>query len=260
MTGSGLQVSGLTVGYARGPEVVRAVDLQAPRGAMTALIGPNGAGKSTLLKAAVGLLAHTGSVQLDGEDLISMAPRERARRLAYVPQRTLLTARLSVREVVSLGRFSHRGALGSWAPGKTDQHAIDAALEETDTHLLAHRPFPELSGGEQQRVLLARALATGATTLLLDEPTSALDVHHVLVLHGILRRVKARGYCIVAVLHSLPEVLRHADHAVLLKGGQVYARGPAAEVVAPGPIREVYGVVARPAQGLAFTLPSEIPS
>jgi len=260
MSGQGLQVRDLRVGYDRGPEVVRGIDLLAPRGSVTALIGPNGAGKSTLLKAIVGLLPHGGQAILDGDDLARLPARERARRLAYVPQRTLLMARLSVREVVALGRFAHRASAWTFGHGKADRVAIEAALEETDTRAFAERPFPELSGGEQQRVLLARALATGATTLLLDEPTSALDVHHVLVLHGILRRLSERGHCVVAVLHHLSEVRRHAHRVVLLNGGQVHMEGPAAEVVAPGPIRAVYGVVARESTGLSFELPSETAS
>ncbi|MGD2019318.1 MAG: ABC transporter ATP-binding protein, partial [Planctomycetota bacterium] len=171
---AGLEVSGLRARYRRGPDVVRGVDLVAPRGAITALLGPNGSGKSTLLKAVVGLVDSEGEVRLDGADLRGLAADARARRLAYVPQRSLLAAPLLVHSVVAQGRFPHRRGLS--APTEEDRKAVQGALEDADIAHLACRPFTELSGGEQQRVLLARALATGADVLLMDEPTSAQDV------------------------------------------------------------------------------------
>ncbi|MEL6908291.1 MAG: ABC transporter ATP-binding protein, partial [Planctomycetota bacterium] len=156
---SGLHVTGLRARYGRGEDVLHGVDLHAPRGACTALLGPNGSGKSTLLKAILGLVPSLGEIRLDGAEFASVSPSERARRVAYVPQRSLLTAQLPVRSVVDLGRFAHRGALGG--AGAEDGSVVDAALEECRVAHLAERAFTALSGGEQQRVLLARALATG---------------------------------------------------------------------------------------------------
>lgn len=250
---SGLVLRGFHARHPHGPDVVHAVDLTAARGQVTALIGPNGAGKSTLLKAILGLVPSTGSASLDGTDLRQLPPPDRARRMAYVPQRSQLTARLSVRSVVELGRFAHSGAWG--ARSAADDTAISRAMHDTGTTDLSHRPFPELSGGEQQRVLLARALASGATTLLLDEPTSALDVRQVLLLHQVLRTLAERDCCVLTVLHDLAEVRRHADAAVLLQSGRVAESGPVEQVVAPGPVRAVYGVDVHPGEGLRFALP-----
>lgn len=252
--GSALEVRGLRVRHPGGPEVVRGVDFHAPQGEVLALIGPNGAGKSTLLKALVGLLPTAGQVTLGGVRLAELDDRVRAQTVAYVPQRTALRAPLSVRSVVDLGRFAHREP---WArPTAADRHIVDQALQDAGVVDLADRPFPTLSGGEQQRVLVARALATEAPVLLLDEPTSALDVRQVLLLHAILRDRARQGAIVVVVLHDLSEVRDHADRAVLLQDGRVHSTGPAREVVAPGPVRAVYGVDLLAGAGMGYRLPA----
>ncbi|MCK6504035.1 ABC transporter ATP-binding protein [Myxococcota bacterium] len=249
----GLVVSGLTAGHRPRTPVVHDVSFEAPRGRVTALLGPNGAGKSTLLKSVLGLLPHEGHLRLGDTDLGALAPRDRARHLAYVPQRTLLTARLSVRAVVELGRFVHRGPLGSLQ--RADHRAVDAAMEVARVAELRDRPFPELSGGEQQRVVLARALATGARCLLLDEPTAALDVRQVLHLHEALARLAEDDHTIVVVLHDLAEARQHAHHAVLLHEGRLHARGPVDRIIAPRTVREVYGVDLVEGAGLGWRIP-----
>ena len=251
---AGLSIRGLAAGYASRARVVDGVAFEAPRGQVTALLGPNGAGKSTVLKALLGLLPSEGEVLLDGIDVGSMVPRERAQKVAYVPQQSLLTARLPVRSVVGMGRFARRGAWS--AHDGRDRAAIDAALVQADVLDLADRAFPEISGGERQRVLLARALATGATTLLLDEPTSSLDVRQVLSLHAVVRELVGRDFCLLMVLHDLDEAREHADHGVLLEAGRVHLQGPIAEVVHADPIRRVYGVEVHEGRGLGFSLPT----
>lgn len=253
----GLSLQNVSVRHRRGPEVVHGVSIDCPRGEVTALLGPNGAGKSSLLKAIAGLLQSRGEICVDGRRVRELNALERARTVAYVPQRTRLDALIRVRDVVDQGRFAHRGPLAG--PSPYDREAADRSLREVNALELADRAFPELSGGEQQKVLIARALATGATTLLLDEPTAALDARHVLVLHQVLRRLAARGFCVLVVLHGLEEVYRHADRAVLLADGRVNKVGPAAQIVAPGPIREIYGVELRTNAGLALFLPGETP-
>jgi iron complex transport system ATP-binding protein len=250
-----LSLSNLTAWHRGGPPVLREISLTAPRGQITALLGPNGAGKSTILKAALGLIDSTGTITLDGEDLRSISAADRARRVAWVPQRTALLAPLNCRAVVEQGRFVHRSPLQR--PGQADKRAVNSALAQADVEHLEHRRFTELSGGEQQRVLLARALATGATTLLLDEPTSALDVRQMLAFHTVVRRLSADNHCIVMVLHELGEVLQHTDRAILLRDGRVAASGKTADIVAAGPIREVYGVELVEASSPSFRLPAE---
>ena len=249
---SGLQLRGLSAGYPRAEDVVFDVELHAPRGSITALLGPNGSGKSTLLKAVLGLVASRGEVFLDEDSLAELLAMQRAKRLAYVPQKSLLTARLTVRQVVEQGRFAHRGPYGGATTADTE--AVEKAMNDVGVYPLAQRFFTEISGGEQQRVLLARALATGANTLLLDEPTSALDVRQVLGLHQVLRRLAERGCSILVVLHGLDEALAHADRAVLLKEGRVVAEGDVKEVISGELIRSVYGVEIRHGEGLGFHL------
>ncbi len=250
---TGLSLRNVFVRYPGRPEVVRDVSIDCPAGQVTALLGPNGAGKSSLMKAIVGLIPSRGEICVDGQPVRQLNALERARTVAYVPQKTRLDALLRVRDVVDQGRFAHRSPLAG--PSRTDRDAAEASLREVNALELADRAFPELSGGEQQKVLIARALATGARTLLLDEPTSALDARHVLVLHQVLRRLAERGFCVLVVLHVLEEVHRHADRAVLLADGRVHDAGPAVQIVAPGPIREIYGVELRANAGLGLFLP-----
>lgn len=229
------------------------VDFRARKGEVTSILGPNGAGKSTLLLALAGLLPlESGDVELDGVPLPTLAPRERARRLAYVPQRTALRSSLNVDTVVSHGRYAHTGGLGR--PGPSDLRAIQDAMEKTDVAQLAGRRFDHLSTGERRRVLLARALATRAPIIILDEPTAALDVRHSLELNALLQDLASDGFCVVVVLHDLDAARRFTVRATLLDGGRVVAAGPIDEVIEPGRVREVYGVELIEGAALGFEL------
>jgi iron complex transport system ATP-binding protein len=240
----------------RGPRRVLAdVDLNAPAGSITCVIGPNGAGKSTLLYAIAGLLPYRGRIDLGGRDLRAFDPRERARALAYVPQRSLLEAPLAVETVIFQGRFAHTGALAG--PSADDRRAVHAAMERTDVLSLAQRRFDRLSTGERRRVLIARALASEARTILLDEPTAALDVRHALELFVLLRALADEGFCIVVVLHALDDVRRHGDRALLLSEGTVVAEGAVRDVVDAERVRSVYGVTLIENSALAFELESK---
>lgn len=249
----GLVAKGIRVAHGK-RYVLHGVDLHAPHGEVVAILGPNGAGKSTLLRAACGLLACEGAVQLDGRDIHTLTARERAQQIAFVPQHSALRSALPVRDVVLQGRFAHRGPLS--APRATDLELVDSALEKTDTARFAERPFTKLSFGEQRRVLLARGLATGAHTLCLDEPTAALDVGHALRLHALLRDLAAGGYAVVLVLHSLEDALKHTGRALLLDRGHAVCSGTTADVIAEEHVRAVYGVEMQRGNALGFTLPS----
>ncbi len=233
--------------------VLRGIDATIPPGAITCVLGPNGAGKSTLLMAMAGLLAFEGAIDLDGRPLHAFKPFERARRLAYVPQRSGLSAPFSVAAVVGQGRFPHHGALAS--PRRADREAVARAMDRADVTAIAARPFDALSGGEQRRVLLARALATEARTILLDEPTASLDVGHALALHGLLRALADEGYAIAVVLHHLDDARERTDRAILLDAGRVAAAGPSRDVVDHDHVRAVYGVDLVEGGGLGFRLP-----
>ena len=234
-----------------GRRVLEGFSLAALSSSISALAGPNGAGKSTALKALAGLLPSHGSLQLFGQELRAMSRRERAHKLAYVPQQSLLQTGIAVREVVRQGRYAHDPV---W-PGRRPVHpAVEQAMLATDVHALKDRHWNELSGGEQRRVLLARALATEAPIILLDEPTSALDVGHALQFMQLLRALADRGRCIVVVLHDLDQVSRYADHSVLLHHGRTVAAGPTREVISPEHVHAVYGVELLPNSALGYRL------
>jgi len=231
---------------------VAGVSFQAEVCTITAVLGPNGAGKTTLLRALAGIVAHDGRVELCGSKIGALDPRERSKRLAFVPQRSQLASRLPVYTVVSHGRFAHRGGLSRLSPA--DRQAIDTAMVRADVAHLAAREFPELSHGEQRRVLLARALATEARVLLLDEPTASLDIPHALALFATLRALAEDGRCIVVVLHQLDDALRYTDRALLLHGGRQVAFGRSADVITAGNVEGVYGVQLITGGALGFRL------
>jgi iron complex transport system ATP-binding protein len=230
--------------------VLQDVALCCARGSHTAILGRNGAGKTTLLRAIVGLVPAVGSVKVNGIDLHTLSPLERARLVAYVPQRSELQARLSVEDVVAQGRFAHReetirrwfGVERSLQSDRRAAHerAIERALEMTDTRVLRDRPYPELSGGEQRRVLLARALASEAPVIALDEPTTGLDLSHALAFFEQLRELTKLGRTVLTVLHHINDATLWCDRATVVHYGRLHYDGepnlPAAI------IREVYDV------------------
>lgn len=251
-----LQVEGLSVRLG-GRNVLSSIAMTAPFSQITAILGPNGAGKSTLLRAICGLVAHKGRVTLHDQPLATLSAHARAQKLSFVPQRSELTAALEVHDLVMQGRYVHRRAFAR--PSADDERAVDSAMRETDVARFAEHLFSELSYGEQRRVLLARALATGARAILLDEPTAALDIEHTLRLHDLLRRLANQGCCVVLVLHDLEHALSHTDRAVLLNAGHALAEGPTRDVLAPQRVREVYGVEMIEGAGAGFRLPERSP-
>jgi len=232
--------------------VLSHVHVQAPSGSVTALIGPNGAGKSTIIGAVLGLLpVSSGSIRLHGVDVLKMGRRARAHSFGYVPQRTQLTAPMPVMQVVGMGRYANSG---SWFGPVTQNTAIKDALEQVDAGHLSKRLFNELSAGEAQRVLVARALTGGARTLLLDEPTASLDIGHSLELLLLLQRLARSGHTVIIALHQLDDVQRIADHAILLHKGIVLCDGPPANVLESSHLTTAFGVTREPDGGISFRL------
>lgn len=230
--------------------VLEGVSFDASYGEVLAVLGPNGAGKSTLLRALCGLTDAQGELRLAGHALRTLDAARRARLVSFVPQQSQLVAALPVHEVVGQGRYAHRAQSAA-----AHARAISMALADTDSAPLANRPFNELSCGEQKRVLLARALCSGARLLLLDEPTASLDIEHALRLLALLRSLALGGHCIVVVLHQLEEALQLADRALLLKDGRALAQGPSREVIDEPHVRTLYGVELLRGAGLGFRLP-----
>ncbi|MDQ1104710.1 ABC transporter ATP-binding protein [Nocardioides zeae] len=232
-----LAARGIACGRGRRP-VLTDVHLPVRRGGSLALVGPNGAGKSTLLRVLAGLdVPHAGVVELDGRPLRAVPARERARRLAVVAQHELPPADLQVRELVALRRLPHRSP---WRSDDGDGHA-DAALERLGLGHLAGRAVDHLSGGELRRVLVARALAQEADVLLLDEPTNHLDLRHQ---HELLAAVRDLGVTVVAAIHDLDLAGRYFDDVAVVDAGTVSAPAPAADVLTPALLADVFGVAA----------------
>jgi iron complex transport system ATP-binding protein len=235
-----------------GRQILEAIDFDAAPGAVTAIVGPNGSGKTTLLRALAGLLDFSGQVEVGGANVRRLAPAERAQRVAYLPQSSELQAMLSVRQVVALGRYAARP--GHFGFGSRDDAAVTSALARVNAAGLEQAPYPKLSGGQKRLVLLARALATGASTLLLDEPTASLDVRHALALFELLASLAADGYTVVVVLHDLDDVERYAARVSLLDAGRVCFAGPVSEPGFARAAERIYGVSLVAADRLGFRL------
>ncbi|WDZ86307.1 ABC transporter ATP-binding protein [Micromonospora cathayae] len=224
-----VEVRGLHVSLDRVP-ILTGVDLTVAAGEWVTVIGPNGAGKSTLLRAVGGLLPATGDITLFGTPSVSLRRRERARVVATVAQSPVVPVGMSVLDYVLLGRTPYIPPLGR--ESAADLATVHEVLDRLDLAGFAHRELATLSGGERQRVFLARALAQGATLLLLDEPTSALDIGHqqeVLELVDQLRH--AHGLTVLATMHDLSVAGEYADRLVLLAEGRVAAAGTPREVL-----------------------------
>ena len=234
------------------------VSFAAPRGELTAVVGPNGSGKSTLVRALIGRVAlSAGTISIDGARAGEGSRRALATRVAVVTQREEPALPLSVRDYVSLGRYPH---LGLWR-GRTsaDVAAVEAAIAATETDRLAPRAVTELSGGEWQRVRLARALAQGGDAVVLDEPTTFLDVGHEMAMFELLSRLAGEGRAVLLVSHQLNLVARFAAQIVLLHEGRVAAAGTPADVMQGAVLERVYDwplVVTRdPAVGAPALVP-----
>lgn len=231
---------GLVVRYPRGGgPALDGVSMDVPHGALYAVLGPNGSGKSTLLKALLGVLrASEGRALVDGRDAASWSRRDLARAVGVVSQAETIAFPLTVREMVAMGRYPHLGPLRT--ERVTDRAAIHRALEQCEVADLESRDVTTLSGGELQRVRLARALAQEPRALVLDEPTASLDIRHEMAILELLREWAEGGMTVLVVTHGLDLAARFADHMLLLARGRVAAEGPPESVMESGILEAVY--------------------
>ena len=236
-----LQLIDIRFGFPSRPEFLGPVSLRVEAGDCCGIVGPNGAGKSTLLRLMAGLLKpKTGRIELDGQALNGLAMRERARKIAFLPQRVAIDADFTVREVVLMGRFPHR-SMGLFDSAK-DHAIVESAMAATQTLEFAERPMETLSGGEAQRVHIAAALAQQPRVLLLDEPTASLDIQHQLAVFEILRGQAASGIAVVVVTHDVNLAADFCNRVLLLNEGKSVAYGPPQQVISPDLLAPVYGV------------------
>ncbi|MEU2181080.1 ABC transporter ATP-binding protein [Streptomyces thermolilacinus] len=232
-----IDIDALTVEVA-GARLVEEVTLRADGGQVVGLVGPNGSGKSTLLRCVYrALRPSAGAIRLDGEDLHSLSAREGARRLAALPQEAVSEFDFTVAEVVAMGRLPHQRSVARTTD--EDRKACEAALARVGAGHLADRGFLTLSGGEKQRVLIARALAQRPRVLVLDEPTNHLDIAQQL---EVLALVRGSGLTVLTALHDLNLAALHCDLLHVIHSGRIVASGAPHDVLTPELLAEVFGV------------------
>jgi len=237
-----VQADQLVFGYRPAEPVLGGVSVSAAAGKLLCVLGPNGSGKTTLLRCLLGeLTPQSGTISLDGRAISRYSRRALAQMLAYVPQTAASAFAFTVRQIVLTGRFAHTGVLG--IAGGKDLDVADAAMKMTDTLRFADRMLTELSGGEAQRVMIARALAQQPSVILLDEPTSHLDIKNQLVIYRMMGRL-AHDWkmAVVCVSHDVNLAARFADELVLMRAGRVVAAGSPGDVVRSDVLAEAYDV------------------
>jgi iron complex transport system ATP-binding protein len=236
-----LSIRSISVNYGE-VEILHDLSLTVEAGQVVSLIGPNGAGKTTLIRAISGVLPlQSGSVMVNEQDLVTISIAERARLLAVVPQARRLPPEYSVQQAVLMGRTPYLGWLGN--PSKTDYEKTRWAIDRTQISDFTERRVDELSGGEQQLVLVARALAQDSPVILLDEPTAHLDLRHQATILDLVHNLaRERGLAVLMSLHDLNLVSLYSDRIALLNDGQILAFGSPHEVLIPKYLSDVYQV------------------
>ncbi|MBP2001870.1 iron complex transport system ATP-binding protein [Paenibacillus shirakamiensis] len=258
-----LQTSHLDIAY-EDRLIVEDLNIQIPKGQITALVGANGSGKSTILKTMARIMQpKAGSVLLDGKSIHRQSTREVAKQLAILPQNPTAPEGLTVHELVSYGRFPYQKGFG--AMRAEDRKVISWAIEATGMVEFTDRPIDQLSGGQRQRAWIAMALAQETDILFLDEPTTFLDMAHQLeVLHLLERLNTEENRTIIMVVHDLNHASRYADHVIAIKQGRAIASGSPEEVVRTNVLREVFGIeadiVTDPRSGVPLCLPYDLAS
>ena len=240
---STIQVETLSFSYGGHP-VLHQVSFAAEEGELLAVLGPNGVGKSTLFQCILGLhTKYQGRILLDGQDIRTLLPRQMAHRVAYIPQNHGQTFAYSVEEMVLMGTAHTVGSLSQ--PKEEQRCAAHQAMERLSIESLAHRDFCHLSGGEQQLVLIARALAQQARVLLMDEPTASLDYGNQTMVLSRVRALTQEGYTVLMSTHNPQHALFYADRVLALQNGRIAAFGKPDEVMDPELLERLYGVRTR---------------
>lgn len=238
-----IEIQDLTFAYAD-QSVLRGISVTVAQGEMVGILGPNGSGKTTLLRILSLVLAGKGEVKIQGRAIQSYGRRELSRLVAVVPQENHVSLPYTVAEIVSMGRASLHGPFS--LEGKKDLEVVRESMRLTDTLLFADRYFHELSGGEKQRVIIARALAQEPEILLLDEPSAFLDLRHQIQILGLVQQLnRDQGLTVLSALHDLNLAALFFPRLVMLRDGEIYRDGPPQDVLTEMTIQEVYEVKVR---------------
>ena len=239
----GLDVQGVTFAYRNG-RVLEDLSFKSGGGRVIGVLGANGAGKSTLFKLILGILPlQEGQIQVNGMPLDSLSARKRAQEMAYIPQAQPGVFQFSVMEVVLMGTTASFGSFGQ--PGSREKEAAGRALTLSGIQDFAHRPFDQLSGGEQQLVLIARAVAQDAPILIMDEPCASLDYGNQIRVLEEIRTLSEKGYLVLFSTHNPQHVFLYAHEILLSDGHSARAFGPPREVLSESLLSHVYGIPIR---------------
>ena len=248
-----LKIKDVEFSYASTP-IIEDICIDVVPSEIVTICGPNGVGKSTLLKCIDRILKPKGSILLDGQEMKNMSMIEIARQIGYVSQSSSNVFPATVFDMVLMGRRPHAG----WRSGEMDEDKVIEILKLMEMEDLALRDFSELSGGQQQKVIIARALAQEAEVLLLDEPTSNLDIRHQLEVMEIIKNLaKEKEISVVMSVHDLNLASRYADKIIMMKKGRIFSAGEPASVLTSENILSVYGVesVVKNESGKPFIVP-----
>ena len=233
-----LELQNFSSGYPGNP-VLQDISLTFSQGSVTVIVGPNGCGKSTLLKAMAGILPASGSVKLDGRELLTLSRRELAKTIAFLPQNRTVPE-ITAKNLVLHGRFPYLSYPRRYR--QEDHRLASEAMEKMGIGDLADRPLATLSGGQRQKVYIAMALAQDTPVILLDEPNTFLDISHQLQLMEQTRQLAAEGKTVVLVLHDLAMALEYADSLAVLSGGNCLFQGNPEEIYLSGNLDRAFGV------------------
>lgn len=240
----GIDVIKLSFAYGKGPQVLKDISFHLDDGCFVCLLGPNGVGKSTLFKCMLGLLTHyKGSIMIDGEDISKLSPRQLARRAAYIPQSTAPVFNYTVSDVVLMGTTSLTSDFGT--PGEKELSFVDKALDMLNIQYLKDRMFMNISGGERQLILIARALAQQTKVLFMDEPTANLDYGNQVRVLEQVKSLAKQGYTIIQSTHNPEQAFLYADQVIAVKNGAIAAHGRPKEVMDAQLIQDLYDVNVR---------------
>ncbi|MDY0274726.1 MAG: ABC transporter ATP-binding protein [Desulfomicrobium sp.] len=233
-----IEIDDLCVGYGSQP-FLRHLSLQVPQGQFLGILGPNGSGKTTLIRALSGTLRpHSGQIRIAGQNIQQLSAKTRARACATITQKTPRIDGIGVLALVLMGRYPYLGWLGSY--GRQDQDQAHEALKWTQALTLAQRSCQTLSGGELQRVILAKALAQDTNLLLLDEAASNLDLARTMDMYNLLQAKNKAGLTIVTVAHDVNLAALYCQRLIFLKNGSIVADGPTREIITAQLLSEIY--------------------